>query len=389
MENKKLLIVGIDPGITTAYAVLDIEGNLIHLNSSKQYDLGTLISETIEFGKVVLVGTDKAKVPRLVEAFATKLGARIVSPEEDIKVHEKRIMISSFSFDDEHQGDALASALFAYKDTKTLLDKIDAFVEENQKQSIKGRIKELVIAKRISIKNAASIIEERDVESKITEKVVVEKKLNENDFLKLCNKLKKYESEIRLMKKYNNNLKNKVISLEKMHHPKQESNINIKRDDFRDNRLRFLENMLKSKEKDVEYLKLLIGKFNKIVSEMDNFYILKKLDTLGINEFNFKNKILNIKTNDMLLVDNPNIASDRVIELLKNKVFVIIYRKPVSRKIEEKMPFVFIDSKSLRIDEERYFGFVEKRHFEAEKNKINWVKKVIDDYKKEKEHLLN
>ena len=136
MENKKLLIAGIDPGMTTAYAVLDIEGNLLHLNSSKQLDLNLLISEIINIGKVALVGTDKAKVPGLVEAFATKLGARIASPPEDLKVDEKRKMITGFDFNDEHQGDALASALFAYKEIKTLLNKIDLFAKENKKQSI-------------------------------------------------------------------------------------------------------------------------------------------------------------------------------------------------------------------------------------------------------------
>ena len=48
MDDKRLLIVGIDPGITTAYAVLDIEGSLIHLKSSKQLDLNHLISEIIK-----------------------------------------------------------------------------------------------------------------------------------------------------------------------------------------------------------------------------------------------------------------------------------------------------------------------------------------------------
>src|SRR3989338_7900791 len=110
MNEKKLLIVGIDPGITTAYAVLDIESNLIELKSSKQLDLKILISEVMKIGKVVLVGTDKVKVPSLVESFATKLGARIVNPDEDLKVDEKRKMTQNFSFDDEHQGDALASA---------------------------------------------------------------------------------------------------------------------------------------------------------------------------------------------------------------------------------------------------------------------------------------
>ena len=68
MNGKKLLIVGIDPGMTTAYAVLDIEGNFIHSHSSKQFDLNMIISETIRMGKAILVGTDKAKIPMILFA---------------------------------------------------------------------------------------------------------------------------------------------------------------------------------------------------------------------------------------------------------------------------------------------------------------------------------
>ena len=388
MEDKKLLIVGIDPGTTTGYAVLDIEGKLLHLDSSKQLNLNSLISETINIGKVVLVGTDKVKVPSLVEAFATKLGARIISPEEDLRVDEKRKMINNFNFENEHQGDALASALFAYKETRALLDKIDFFVKENKKYDIKDKIKELVITKRISIKSATSIIEKKEEEDKIIEKIIVEKKLKESDFLRLYNKLKKDEEEIKLIKKYNNNLKNKIINLEKQIKLKETKIENKKLVDFREQRLRFSENVLKSKEKDIEELKLLIKKLNNIISNINNFYILKKLDTLGLNEFNFRNKILNIQRNDVLLIDNPNIISNNVIDFLKNKVFVIVHKKPMSKKIENSLPFVFINAKNLKIDEDKYFGFVERKHFEMEKNKVNWVKKVIEDYKREKEQLI-
>ena len=389
MENKKLLIVGVDPGITTAYAVLGIEGELIHLNSSKQLDLNQIISETIELGKVVLVGTDKAKVPGLVEAFATKLGARIVNPEEDLKVDEKRRMTNNFDFSDEHQGDALASALFAYKETKTLLNKIDFFSNENKKQNIKDKIKEHVIAKKISIKSAVSIIEKNDEESKIIEKVIVERKFNEDDFLKLYSKLKKYEAELKLINLHNNHLKNKINQLEKnqtkAEKPKIDNKVQI---DFREKRIMFLENLLSSKEKNSEELKSLIRKYNHVLSNISNFHIFKKFDTLGINEFNFKNKILNVQRNDILLVDNPSIASSSVIDLLKDKIFVIVHKKQITKKIENSMPFVFINAKNLKIDEDKYFGFVEKKQFEIEKNKVDWVGKIVDDYKKEKEQLI-
>ena len=387
MEDKKLLIVGIDPGITTAYAVIDIEGNLLHLNSSKQLDLNQLISGTINLGKAVLVGTDKAKVPGLVQAFATKLGARIINPEEDLKVDEKRKMAANFNFNDEHQSDALASALFAYKSARALLDKIDFFVKANKKQGIKNRIKELVITKRISIKSAVSLIEKKDGEDRIIEKIIVKKELNEADFLKLYEKLKRYEEEIRLIKKYNGSLKNRINNLEKEVKKEAPNNKKVRIEDFRENRIRFLENMLKIKERERERFTSLIKKFNGIFSDIYNFYILKKLDTLGINEFNFKNKILNIQRNDILLVDNPNIISNEAIDLLKNKVFVIVHKKPVSKKVENMLPFVFINAKNLKIEEDRYFGFVERKNFEMEKGKVDWVRKIVEDYRKEKEQL--
>ncbi|MBI2652942.1 DUF460 domain-containing protein [Candidatus Woesearchaeota archaeon] len=388
MEYKKLLIVGIDPGTTTAYAVLDIEGNLIYLNSSKQLDLNLIISQIIEFGKVILVGTDKVKVPGLVEAFATKFGARIVSPEKDLKVYEKRIMINDFSFNDEHQGDALASALFAYRGTKSLLDKIDFFVKENKKHDIKNRIKELVITKKISIKSAVGLIEKTEEEDKIIEKVVFEKKLSENDFLKLYDKLKKYRTEIKLIKDYNNKLKKKVIDLEKQSKREEPKIDNRRLEDFRIRKIVSLEYGLKSKDRYIEELKSLIKKYNHILSGINNFYIFKKLNTLGINEFNFKNKIINIQRNDILLVDDPNIVSNDVVDLLKNRVFTIVYKKPISKKVENILPFVFINAKNLKIDEDKYFGFVERKNFEIEKNKTDWAKKIIDDYKREKEQLI-
>lgn len=387
MSDKKLLIVGIDPGMTLGYAILDIEGNLIRLKSSKQLDLNLIISETVNIGKAVLVGTDKAKVPGFVESFAIKLGAKIVSPPEDLKVDEKRKMVSSFNFADEHQGDALASALFAYRAAKALLDRIDAYAKENRKDGIKDNIKELVLTKKISIKSAVNVIEKKDEEAKIIERVVSEKRINESDFLRLYDKLKKYEAEIRLVKGYNNSLKNKIEGLER-----QIKLMEIKKEgkrlaDFREKRIRFLEGLIKLKEKEIEELKSLAKKSNGIISNIGNFYILKKLDTLGMNEFNFKNRILNIQKNDILIVDNPNIASKAVIDLLKNKIFVVVYKKPISNKVESGLPFVFINAKNLKIDENRYFGFIEKRHFEIEKSKVNWVRKIVEDYEKEKGQL--
>ena len=73
---------------------------------------------------------------------------------------------------------------------------------------------------------------------------------------------------------------------------------------------------------------------------------------------------------------------------MKNIVFVIVHKKPTSKKVENESPFLFVSTKNLEIDEDKYFGFVEKKQFEIEKNKVDWVSKIVDDYKKEKEQLI-
>ena len=384
MNDKKLLIVGLDPGTTIGYAVLDIEGNPVHVDSSKQFNLNSLISESIKLGKVVLVGTDKSKVPRLVEDFATKIGARVVSPKEDIKVDEKRGMTGRFDLDDGHQSDALASALFAYNSAKHLLDKIDFFVKENKKHDIRNEIKQMVLVKQISIKSAVGVIEKKEEPDKIMNKALIEKKLEEKDFLKLYYKLKDHEMQVKYLRNHNNSLKKKVGALERMQNKENHAKMGNKTADFRESRIKSLENALKAKERDSEQLRVLLRKFNKILSNISGYYILKRLDNFGAKEFDFKNKLLDIKKNDILLVYDPNIISEEVIEFLKDKVFVVVNKKPISKKVEKDMPFVFISSKSLNIDEERYLGFVDKKQFEAEKSKIDWVKKIVDDYKNEK-----
>ena len=41
--QKRILIMGIDPATTKAYAVLDIDGNPIKLSSSKELSLNQLV----------------------------------------------------------------------------------------------------------------------------------------------------------------------------------------------------------------------------------------------------------------------------------------------------------------------------------------------------------
>ena len=335
------------------------------------------------------MGTDKAKVPGLVHSFATKLGSAIASPKEDLKVDEKKkiaFCIKNHGFDNEHERDALASALFAYNQAKALLGRIDNFARDNNKHQIQNRIKEIVIRRKISIKSAVSLIEGNGEEERIMEKAATGRALSENDFLRLYDKLKKCEEEISLVKRYNNKLLERLGRMEKTpaqaHEKAQKAG--DKTDIFRENRIRFLERALKLKNKNIDEIRLMVKGLSNKISCIDDFYVLKKLNTLGSNEFGFKSGFLNIKRNDILLVDNVNALSLSVIDALKNKVFMIVHKKPISKSIENSLPFVFLHANGLNIEEYEHFGFVEKGHFEMQKGRIDWFRKVIEDYKLEK-----
>ncbi len=146
-----MLIAGIDPGTTVGYALIDFEGNIIKIKSSKGLDFGKVISEISNQGKVLIIGCDKAKVPRFVEKLAVKLGAKKIYPKEDMHIEEKRNLVRDFEVKNEHERDALASAIFAQKKSKGIISRINSSLPD---LSLNPKVRELVIKQGLNIKSA-------------------------------------------------------------------------------------------------------------------------------------------------------------------------------------------------------------------------------------------
>lgn len=387
--NNKLLIVGIDPGTTTGYAVLDTDGNLLKTDSGKEIGLNTLVKDVSKLGRVVIVGTDKKKVPHTVISFSAKLGAKIINPNEDLKVSEKKEITKEFSskINDGHQNDALAAALFALKKLKPLMKKID-FITKNS--PMKDDIADIVIRKNISIYEAIKILQpEKKEEKEIIEKLVEDRELNEKDFNKIYEKLKKLHNENKILKKYNTSLKLKIGSLESRlsSQNKSSSFINSRIDrifSFKENRLKNYEMAIMQKNRSMDFLRKDIKKLMGLLIGSREHYILKKIDTLGSSQFETRKMLLNIKQGDVLLVDNPNIVSDSTIKELEGKVDLIIHNKPVSRKLRAELPFIFIDGSRLDIQDLGIIAAVEKSALEEEKRKNKSMEGMIENYKKER-----
>ncbi len=395
-DSNKLLILGIDPGTTTAYAVIDLKGNVVSLKSAKNLGLNALLAEVTQLGKIIVIGTDKAKIPSMVEDFSAKTGARIIYPKEDLKVDEKKSLIINFKTENEHQEDALASSLFAFKRINPVLDRIDSYARENNKEEIKDNIIGLVLTNEVSIREAIDIIESSDKEeTKIIKKVVEEKMLRQSDFMRLYRIAKMYEKDYMLLKRQNDNLKMQLKGLENKYSYFDQNAVAAKADNrfrksilFKERSISFLEKEAERKDNEIRKLYGSIRKLNEVLSKIKDVAVLKKLDNLGSAEFNRKQHLLNIAKNDILLVDNPNIMSNEVVGFLKGKVDAIITRVPASVKVRQKYDITLINPEGIKMEETALFAFASKKELENAMRSKDVLKSVIEDYKKSREYLI-
>ncbi|MEM4267939.1 MAG: DUF460 domain-containing protein [Candidatus Woesearchaeota archaeon] len=370
------LILGVDPGTTLGYAVLDTNGRVIELSSSKELEFNSLLRIVTDIGRVVVVGTDKKHAPDLVRRLATKVGAKVIEPEEEMLVETKKELTKGFSYKNEHERDALASAIFAFKKIRPLLLKVEKFVEQHQKQQIKDSIIKLVVVNGYSIHLAVELIEHPDDE--IVK--AIKEGIKQNGFGRQYDRLFqrflsiKEDNEILRAQIY---AAQKEISRLRMRDYKS-TKMSI---DQKINRL-FIKKDARifGQEKEIERLKLYI---ESLINEKQRFIemictkgttVVKKLDTLSEHEIK-KKAFLHIDEDDIIAVKKPEIFSHSVIQNLSPRA--IILEKPV-RHLDK---FVLIPRKDIRpLYEAEHLLFCNKKELENLLSGKRILQKIISEY---------
>ncbi len=162
----KLLIAGIDPGAVKAYAVLDIEGNVLDIGSGRTLKHEEITLKIIEHGKVFMVGSDVRVPNSAVEKIACKIGARVVAPDHDLRHSEKIKIVDSFlktkkefvDIKNRHEKDALAAALYGFKKIRVLVKKIDDYLVQHNKTHLAETVKRKVLVENSTISDAVRIL---------------------------------------------------------------------------------------------------------------------------------------------------------------------------------------------------------------------------------------
>ena len=134
-SDKRFLVVGIDPGIKTGVAILDLNGNVLHLSSSQNVDRGDLVSLISKFGIPLMVATDTNPPTHMAKKLASTLKAELYYPKSSLSVKEKEKIALEYSkrgvsVEDSHQRDALAAAHKALMSIKSKLEKVDSYLDK-------------------------------------------------------------------------------------------------------------------------------------------------------------------------------------------------------------------------------------------------------------------
>jgi predicted RNase H-like nuclease (RuvC/YqgF family) len=124
VQRRDRVLVGIDPGTTTAAAVVSLDGEVLDVFSTRTADTAAVIEWLVERGRPVVVAADVEPMPETVEKFRRSFDAAGWEPDADLPVDEKLHRTRDLRYDNDHERDALAAALFAFDDYEDQFDRI-------------------------------------------------------------------------------------------------------------------------------------------------------------------------------------------------------------------------------------------------------------------------
>lgn len=131
--SRKALIVGVDPGNTSAVAALNLDGKLELLESQKEFTRAEIIKKIVQTGKPVVIVSDRSEMPSTVRKIGQSLGAERFTPDKNLDTQTKKNLGKG---DNSHEVDASAAARYAFKQLRKNLRKIKSYSERNDEKLV-------------------------------------------------------------------------------------------------------------------------------------------------------------------------------------------------------------------------------------------------------------
>jgi predicted RNase H-like nuclease (RuvC/YqgF family) len=127
-KRRDPVVVGIDPGTTTAAAVVGTDGEVLDVMSTRTADTAAVIEWIIERGRPLVVAADVTPMPETVEKIRRSFDAAGWEPDRDLPVDVKKHRTREVGYDNDHERDAIAAAFGAYDAHRDQFERIAAKV---------------------------------------------------------------------------------------------------------------------------------------------------------------------------------------------------------------------------------------------------------------------
>lgn len=379
------MIAGIDPGTTVGWAVINFSGELIAIGSQKEFNKDALVAELVKTGRVLVIGSDKAKIPSFVQETASKLGARVFFPNQDLRVEEKREMTREYSFGSAHQMDALAGALVAYRKLLPLLTKMRSFLQREQKIHLFTPVAELVIKERIGIRAALAILEPVPVK----EETASEEEKRDEDIVQLYSSLVRLRKDNAILWQKNRLLEKRVQEIQTALDGLRRKTSTLVKPKIISEETRLKHKQVLVFSQRLEEAKKREQELAKVASALERH--LLALDTIAIPRIRSLsweqvNSAKEFLIDDAIFfVDDIHAMSTQAIQWLKTRnVAFAVTGKPVGENARHALPFPCVTTKEYELFS--HIAIIKRALIEKFKSEKGVLSKVLDEYKK---HRIN
>ncbi len=413
-SNADFYILGLDAGTNIGIAMINLDGEIIYINSAKNLSRSDLLKILLEFGTPVVVTSDVPSPPQIVKKISSIYNARLYLPEHPYSISEKQHLMRSLppnvSINDSHERDALAAAIKAFNHYKAKITQVEQKIMELP-HYIDGNLVKALVLRGLNINEAI-----KKVLPKIPEAVSShETKESTIDIDKLLKKMQQLRNEFNeLSEKFeqvlseNRYLKFKISELEDyIKYSQTKTYRNIRKDRLitkLNHKIRALEESLHELEGEnaqlrgsLEQLKRIENSYirgdvlpAKIVSSFTKDAILKIEDLIGI------------RRGDILFFNDASGGGVSTVDYLYNKKIraVILNGNPThlsfERLIELRIPFIFssdisyeiinniayIDRNIFEEQLERSLHFIENEHKKRNEKRIL---DIIEEYRRSRQ----
>ncbi|WP_436908773.1 DUF460 domain-containing protein [Halosimplex marinum] len=131
-KRRDHVVVGVDPGTTTAVAIVGLDGEVLDVLSTRTADSAEVTEWIVERGRPVIVAADVTPMPSTVEKLRRSFDAAGWTPDRDLPVDVKQHRTREEGYDNDHERDAMAAAFGAYDAHKDQFERIAAKVPPGQ-----------------------------------------------------------------------------------------------------------------------------------------------------------------------------------------------------------------------------------------------------------------